>query len=138
MKTFLAQNQFMSSEAIVPEASGSAGITPCPRAPAVPNSAEALPSSQTAGSAVALKAACPGATAGIIQVSDGVFQESLPSGEIDPSVMLDCPPSESISDIPEIFHWVRKLLKDDRRFVLDEGAFMAEIEEEPLFLRSAV
>jgi hypothetical protein len=68
--------------------------------------------------------------------------------------MLDYTPSEAAIDscqepvaadpidcIPEIFHWVRKLLKDEHlplsRFVLDEGAFMAAIDEEPLFLRQA-
>jgi hypothetical protein len=81
MKTFLAQNQFISnSDVHVPETSGSAA-------------ADDQPPLQAA--------------------------------------------AEAIDDIPEIFHWVRKLLKDDRRFVLDEGAFMDAIDEEPLFLRSA-
>jgi hypothetical protein len=185
MKTFLAQNQFMSSDANVPVALESAAATPCPQPPAaaVPNSAEALPSSQTAGSAVALKAACPGATAVPIPVSDGVLVKSLSSVEMEPSVTEAYAPSEAAIDscqepvaadctgencenlkfvyectdgtvfhrcavcdrkayrsatdcIPEIFHWVRKLLKDDRKFHLDEAAFMAAIDEEPLFLRN--
>jgi hypothetical protein len=40
-----------------------------------------------------------------------------------------------IDHIHEIFHYVRKLMKQPPRFVLDEAAFMAEVEEEPLFIR---
>jgi hypothetical protein len=43
--------------------------------------------------------------------------------------------------IHEIFHYARKLCREsnavDRRFVLDEAAFMAELDEPPLFLRRA-
>ena len=41
--------------------------------------------------------------------------------------MTDC--------INEIFFYARKLMKQPPRFVLDEAAFMAEVEEEPLFIR---
>jgi hypothetical protein len=37
--------------------------------------------------------------------------------------------------ISEIFFYARKLMKEPAGFVLDEQAFMAEIEETPLFLR---
>jgi hypothetical protein len=37
--------------------------------------------------------------------------------------------------IHEIFHWVRKLMRGHQGFVLDEPAFLADVEEEPLFLR---
>jgi hypothetical protein len=95
MKTYLAQNQFISnSDAHVPVALGSAAVNAKP----------------------------PSATA----------------AEVIPDEPIRTVAADPISDIPEIFHWVRKLLKDDRRFVLDEGAFMAAIDEEPLFLRSAV
>jgi hypothetical protein len=79
MKTFLAQNQFISnSDAHVPVASGSAAASFSP-----PSTAAA----------------------------------------------------EAIDHIHEIFFYVRKLMKEPPRFVLDEAAFMAEIEEEPLFIR---
>ncbi len=102
-----------------------------------------------------------------IPVSPGVFQGSLPSGEIEPSVMLACAPGESESstsrggreEIPavmphmaagdsdatdhihEIFYHARLLIAEDnaahRRFVLDQATFMEAIEEPPLFLRTA-
>lgn len=37
--------------------------------------------------------------------------------------------------IHEIFHYARKLLARDRRFVLNEAAFMEAIEPPPLFLQ---
>ncbi len=37
--------------------------------------------------------------------------------------------------IHEIFFYVRKLMKQQPRFVIDEAAFMAEVEEVPLFVR---
>jgi hypothetical protein len=48
---------------------------------------------------------------------------------------LDPWPDGPTDHIPEIFHWVRKLLKDAPAFVLDEARFLADIDEEPLFLR---
>jgi hypothetical protein len=50
------------------------------------------------------------------------------------------PPSEATAEqinyINEIFFYARKLIAEDRRFVLDEAAFMAAIDEVPLFLRA--
>lgn len=37
--------------------------------------------------------------------------------------------------ISEIFFYARKLMKQPPRFVLDEARFLANIDEEPLFLR---
>jgi len=86
------------------------------------------------------------ATAAAFTVSPGAFVGSLPSGESDPSVMLDCPPGENATDnIHEIFHFARKLLEDDKRggiamdelerrgFSIDE--FLSDLEDRPLFLR---
>ena len=42
---------------------------------------------------------------------------------------------EATDCIHEIFHWVRKLMRGHQGFVLDEPAFMAELEEVPLFVR---
>jgi hypothetical protein len=39
--------------------------------------------------------------------------------------------------IHEIFHFVRKLMKQPPAFVLDEERFMAAIEPAPMFLRGA-
>lgn len=39
--------------------------------------------------------------------------------------------------ISEIFFYARKLMKEPVGFILDEQAFMAEVEEAPLFLRQA-
>lgn len=43
--------------------------------------------------------------------------------------------SSDISHIHEIFFYARKLMKSSPRFVLDEAAFMAAIDEPPLFLQ---
>ena len=37
--------------------------------------------------------------------------------------------------ISEIFFYARKLMRGHQGFVLDEAAFMAEVEEVPLFIR---
>ena len=49
-----------------------------------------------------------------------------------------CPHSTAAADIDcisEIFFYARKLMKQPPRFVLDDAAFMADVEETPLFLR---
>jgi hypothetical protein len=51
-----------------------------------------------------------------------------------------CPPPPAAADdltdcINEIFFYARKLMKQPPRFILDEGRFLAEIEEVPLFIR---
>ena len=102
-------NPFLNSGAHVPVALGSAAVNASP-----PSTAAAVATS----------------------VSPGVALPSLPLGESDPSVTLDCAPGESTNHIHEIFHWVRKLMTGKTpAFVLDEGAFMAEVEEVPLFIR---
>jgi hypothetical protein len=106
MKTFLAQNQFISnSDVHAPETSGSAAV--CVQPP-LPTAAEQ-----------------------VSFVSMDLITEQAETAAID-----SYQEPMAADHIPEIFHWVRKLLKDDRRFVLDEGAFMAAIDEEPLFLRN--
>jgi hypothetical protein len=57
-------------------------------------------------------------------LSDGDFAGSLPSGESDPSVMLDCAPSENLRNIDELLDW--------------DALFDATLPPEPpLFLRDA-
>lgn len=41
---------------------------------------------------------------------------------------------DDTDDIPELLYRASKLMRD-RRFVLDESRFLAEIDEPPLFLR---
>jgi len=70
--------------------------------------------------------------------------EAIPSNEGRPSeAPASAPPKnpdagvlDATDCIHEIFHWVRKLMRGHQGFVLDEPAFMADVEEEPLFLRS--
>lgn len=72
------------------------------------------------------------------QVSPGVLLGSLPSGESDPSVMLDCAPGESTDCIGEIFHHARKLIAEDNRRAEDFinwQDFEAALEPLPLFIR---
>ncbi len=135
MKTFLAQNQFTNSSPPAPRDESAVVSKPPADATAVP-----------------------------IPVSPGVPFCSLPSGESDPSVMLDYAPGENLPSmtmevneapaprcteqhegagasktgtefIHEIFHYARKLMTDAPRFVLDEARFLSDIDEKPLFLR---
>ena len=121
-------------------------------------------SPRTEGSAAASKPTpVADAAAAPVSVSPGDLRDLCPSGEIDPSVMLDWAPGENLlsmtmevlseapaepqtvtvaaspagatDQIHEIFFYARRLLKDDRRFVLDESRFLADIDETPLFLR---
>ena len=89
------------------------------------------------GSAAASQVLQPQAAAAQIQVSDGAA--SLPSSpleEMEPGeVHAPSDPLVHINHIPEIFHYVRKLMKQPPRFILDTDAFMAEVEEVPLFVR---
>jgi len=108
MKTFLAQNQFMNSAAIIePPAAGSAAASKPPPA--------------------ADAAAAPIAEPSMTNGGDQEAPASAPTKNPDADV-LDC--------IHEIFFYARKLMKQPPRFVLDEGDFMAAIEEEPLFIRN--
>jgi hypothetical protein len=61
------------------------------------------------------------------------------NGCSDPATPCDLTrPSQFNTDhINEIFFYARKLIADGRRFVLDEAAFMAAVDEAPLFLRQA-
>ena len=45
------------------------------------------------------------------------------------------PPKDDWRDIHEIFHHARILMREEHRFVLDKDAFLAAIEDVPLFLR---
>jgi hypothetical protein len=95
------------------------------------NPVESFPASMGSGAAVAETPASPAAPEQI-KVSDGVLP--LVPSETEGAVSVSAASSD-ISHIGEIFHWVRKLMKDDRRFHLNEEEFMAAIDEEPLFLR---
>ena len=108
MKTFLPQNQFISnSTALAPAAVGSVGASQVlqPQAPAAPFAAP--PSNEGRHQ----EASAPRCT----EPHDGALED------------IDC--------INEIFFFARKLIKQAPRYLLDEGAFMADIEEEPLFIR---
>jgi hypothetical protein len=48
---------------------------------------------------------------------------------------LDPWPDGPTDHIHELFYFVRKLMKQPPRFVLDEEAFMSAIDETPLFVR---
>lgn len=141
MTTFLAQNQFISnSTPHVPAGVGSAAADQV-----APQVAAAEPLQSSCGGNFPMRGP-PDSTADISQAvtsRNSGPQEALPSNERRPS---EAPaprctePHEGAGalgteHIGEIFHWVRKLIKDDRRFVLNEGDFMAAIDEEPLFLR---
>ena len=54
-----------------------------------------------------------------------------------PAVDLNPVDAGATDHIHEIFHHVRKIYEDEHRFILDEAAFMAEIEPPPLFLQRA-
>ena len=60
--------------------------------------------------------------------------------DVGSAVVNASPPSQATAEqtnyINEIFFYARKLIAEDRRFVLDEAAFMAAIDEVPLFLRA--
>jgi hypothetical protein len=138
MKTFLAQNQFISNSAVIqPPTAESAVASSLVRADA---GATAAPISNPVAKATKGKAGTAGVNGPVRRSTAGT---GLRVGE----VSADLPATSEIMDatarrdehptdhIPEIFYWVRKLLKDDRRFVLDTDAFMAEVEEVPLFVR---
>ena len=102
-----------------------------------------------AEAAVSKPLVAPSETAAPISVSDGVLLTSLPSAEMELSATTARALSEtegavsvsaasSDNHIHEIFVYARKLLAghpDLVGFVLDEAAFMAEVEEIPLFIR---
>lgn len=65
---------------------------------------------------------------------------TIPYGPNLPAEAHPAPASAGLLEtdhISEIFFYARKLMKEPVGFVLDEQAFMAEIEEAPLFLRQA-
>lgn len=67
----------------------------------------------------------------------GGLLSSLPSGESDPAVMLDCPPADPLQDlIHEIFVGHAKLHEDFPRG-FDPVQFYTDIIEMPLVLRRA-
>ena len=116
MTTFLAQNQFISnSVSHVPVDAGSAAVSPCPHS-----------------------------TTAAVQIADpdGGYMGHRLSPALGTSVGIAAtdPCQEPVAATPidhinEIFFYARKLMKQAPRFVLDEAAFMAEVEETPLFLR---
>ena len=98
------------------------------------NSAVTTP--RTAGSVVVSKpppvadaTAAPFAEPSMTNGGDQGTPASAPTKNPDAGVLdaTDC--------IHEIFHWVRKLMRGHQGFVLDDLAFMADVEEEPLFIR---
>ena len=91
---------------------------------------------RTAGSAVASSDLQPRATA-------APFAEPSMTNGGEPGTPASAPPKnpdagvlDATDCIHEIFHWVRKLMRGHQGFVLDEPAFLADVEEEPLFIRS--
>jgi hypothetical protein len=105
MATYLPQNQFIS------------------------NSVSHVP--VDTGSAAA--SPCPHSTAAAVAISVSDGGPPVSSGK-EGAVSVIAAPSD-IDCISEIFFYARKLMKQPPRFVLDEAEFMAEVEEEPLFLR---
>jgi len=101
-------NPFLNSGVLVPETPGSAAVNASP-----PSTAAAVAIYE------------PSMTNG----GDQETPASAPPKNPDASVLdaTDC--------IHEIFHWVRKLMRGHQGFVLDQAAFMAEVEEVPLFIR---
>jgi len=153
MKTFLPQNQFISnSVSHVPVDTGSAAASPCP-----PSTAAAVAISEAAG-----KHPFPSVSADseheqqrkTLGVTDGRDHHYLadPDGgymgpRLSPAlgtsvgIAATDPCQEPVAASPidhihEIFFHARKLMKDDRRFVLDEGAFTAALDEPPIFLQN--
>jgi hypothetical protein len=118
MVTHLAQNQFITnSDAHVPVAAGSAAASLSPPSTAA---------------AVAIQSSDGGVNASALVEAPEVANPAASRphlAEVAPG------PSEATDHINEIFFYVRKLMKQPPRFVLDEAAFMAAIEEEPLFLK---
>src|SRR5882672_5857948 len=163
--TPMPASPFLNSGAHVPEAPGSAAadqVAPqVAAAELLSDFAEASAQLADRETAVALQAACPGATAEQIEIapSPDLISEhaksAVASSDLQPRATAELIPASTggpqeapaprctephkgagaLDHIPEIFHWVRKLMKDDVGFVLDEAAFMADVEEIPLFIR---
>jgi len=136
MKTFLAQNQFISnSTSHVPVDVGSAAADDQPplqaAADAIHSSDDGVENRATSDNVKRQER-----VAGLETRSATIQRQVSPAGssETEGAVSVSAASSD-ISDIPEIFHWVRKLIKQSPRYVLNEGEFMADVEEEPLFLR---
>ncbi len=179
MKTFLAQNQFLSHPSVIsPRTERSVAVS---KPPPVADAAAALISNSavsttTAGSAAASSLVCADAGAAVVSVSNPVANASVEArppenwgrqaGLSDGEAAIVAPVAEGVSrladertsaatsefmdatarrdehsisaatdHIHEIFHYVRNLMKQPPRFLLDEAEFMAAVEEEPLFIR---
>jgi hypothetical protein len=151
LKTFLAQNQFISNSVIGIPMAESAGATPCPQ-PAAP--AEAIQSSDggVEGHVQSHALGLPPKynrcgkrkPEGALPEGFGASKDEpagIKPGSSETAAIDSCqePVAADISDIPEIFHWVRKLLaEDDRRaenFVNWQELEAAIDEELPLFIR---
>lgn len=156
MKTFLAQNQFISnSTAISPRAVGSTADSAYrlqnvarPDATAErdpqPNSvsdAEPLPVSLTSGTAAAFPplpacdATAAPSSAAFVAAEAAVSEPLVAPSETAATIAIRAAAASDADCISEIFFYARKLMKQPPRFLLDEAAFMAEVEEVPLFLR---
>jgi hypothetical protein len=87
-----------------------------------------------AGTAVAIVSSPSVASAELLPEPSSSEGRSQGAPAIDPNPFdagaTDC--------IHELFHFARKLIDEDHRFILDEEAFMAEIEPLPLFMQRAM
>ena len=136
MKTFLAQNQFISNPSVISprtERSAAAVLDPSgSAAAAAPNSA--LASAMTADTAAAPDLTDPPVAAAVL-----IAEPSSNEGRPKSAPALDAPNAHDDAGatdcISEIFFYARRLMKQQSAFILDEGRFLAEIEETPLFIR---
>jgi hypothetical protein len=146
MGTPLPKNEFIPNSSARPATEGSAAAKSCPqpRAAAALHSNSALASAMTADTDAAPDLTDPPVAAAVLFADpDGGYMSHGPSPALGTSVGIadadSCqePASASpINHINEIFHYARKLMRGHQGFVLDEAAFMADVEEVPLFIRS--
>ena len=113
-------NPFLNSGAHVPVASGSAAVN-------------ASPPSTAAAVAISPDVQATRRLDDLGSVQDG--RKMSTDGQPEAAAVVGLGAASDISHIHEIFHWVRKLMRGHQGFVLDQAAFMAEVEEVPLFVR---
>jgi hypothetical protein len=129
-------NPFLNSAVIQPPAAGSAVVNPCVErsATAEPFSNSALASAMTADTA-----AGPGLTDPSVPAAVLIDEPSSNEGRPKSAPALDAPNTHEYAGatdcISEISHYARKLMRGHQGFVLDEAAFMADIDESPMFVR---
>ena len=126
MATHLPQNQFISDSAvIIPRTAGSAAASKPP--PVADATAAPISDGQDVPAQMQESKARHSGLARDDEKPGDTTQESRPAHLPTGSSEIDC--------ISEIFFYARKLIKQPPRFVLDEAAFMADVEEVRLFIR---